>query len=175
MANSNAINAVPPADAGAQAQKEKPKRTAKRKPAAKKAKIAARTILVKSKRKEAIARASVRGGSGVIRINGSLIDNFQPEGLRRFVLEPVFVSGATQAAAKAVDIRVNLSGGGMVARAEAARSAIAKALANFSDNDIIRREYLQHDRSMLKDDSRRVEPKKYKGPKARARFQTSYR
>jgi ribosomal protein S9 len=34
---------------------------------------------------------------------------------------------------------------------------------------------MHYDRFMIVDDSRRVEPKKFKGPKARARFQKSYR
>jgi ribosomal protein S9 len=34
---------------------------------------------------------------------------------------------------------------------------------------------LEWDRSLLVEDSRRVEPKKFKGPKARARFTKSYR
>ena len=40
---------------------------------------------------------------------------------------------------------------------------------------MIRMECMRYDRIMLVDDPRRVEPKKFKGPKARARFQKSYR
>ena len=161
--------------AAATASTEKKKRAAPRKRVQKKSGPIERTVVVKSKRKEAIARASARRGSGIIRMNNKLMETVEPQELRRFILEPVFVSSMTQDTARSVDIKVNVRGGGMVAQAEATRSAIAKALSEYSGNDVIRKEYLKHDRSMLKYDSRRVEPKKYKGPKARARFQTSYR
>jgi len=134
-----------------------------------------RVVMVKSKRKRAIARARITAGSGVIRLNRMSIGAVKPDELRRLMLEPVYVSDATVGLAKSSDIELNVRGGGMVAQAEAARSAIAKALASFSPTDTIRKEYIRHDRSMLIDDPRRVEPKKFKGPKARARFQTSYR
>ena len=38
-----------------------------------------------------------------------------------------------------------------------------------------KRKVIEYDRNMFAEDSRRIEPKKYKGPKARARFQKSYR
>lgn len=165
--------AVPEAAAPRKAAPRK-RTSAVRKPA-KAAKKEVRTVFVKSKRKEAIARARIRGGSGIIRLNRMLIQAVEPGELRRLMLEPVYVSDATRSLAKSSDIELNVQGGGMTAQAEAARSAIAKALAAFSGNDVIRKEYMRHDRSMVVDDPRRVESKKFKGPKARARFQTSYR
>jgi len=53
--------------------------------------------------------------------------------------------------------------------------AVARALIGFSGDDKVKQKILQHDRFLIAEDSRRVEPKKYKGPKARARFQKSYR
>lgn len=154
-----------------EADKPKRRRSAARRPPKKETRV----VLVKSRRKSAVARASVRSGSGVIRVNSSLIGVVHPEELRRLMLEPVSVSESTRSLSRGVDITVTVSGGGATSRAEAVRGAIAKALAGFSGNDVIRSEYLKHDRSMLIDDSRRVEPKKFDGPKARARTQTSYR
>ncbi len=142
-----------------------------RKPAKKEGNV----VRVKSRRKSAVARASIKSGSGVIRVNSSLISVVHPEELRRLMLEPISVSDSTRSLAKTADITVSVTGGGLTARAEAVRGAIAKALAGFSNNDIIRKEYLRYDRSMIIDDPRRVEPKKFDGPKARARTQTSYR
>ena len=59
--------------------------------------------------------------------------------------------------------------------AQAVRSAIAKSLIEFSGSESLKKDYMHYDRFMVVDDSRRVEPKKFKGPKARARFQKSYR
>ncbi len=77
--------------------------------------------------------------------------------------------------ARQMDIKVNVYGGGSSAQAQAVRSAIAKSIVAFSGSDAIKKEYLNYDRFMVVDDARRVEPKKFKGPKARARFQKSYR
>ena len=60
-------------------------------------------------------------------------------------------------------------------QAQAARSAIAKGIVKFTGDEGLKNLYLMEDRYLLVDDARRVEPKKFKGPKARARFQKSYR
>ncbi len=147
---------------------------AKRKATTKKAadRLAA---FVKSKRKSAVARASVRTGSGKIRLNSFDINIYEPMQLRRLMLEPVFVSKSTHDQSRMIDISVNVYGGGQSSQAQAVRGAIAKAIVASSDGDAIKTEYMHYDRFMLIDDSRRVEPKKFKGPKARARFQKSYR
>ena len=74
-----------------------------------------------------------------------------------------------------MDIKVNVQGGGASAQAQAVRSAIAKSIIEFSGMESLKKDYMHYDRFMVVDDSRRVEPKKFKGPKARARFQKSYR
>jgi small subunit ribosomal protein S9 len=136
---------------------------------------ATKVVLVKSKRKTAVARASARPGSGRIRINGFDINVMGPVEHRRLMLEPIGVSSITRDLASKIDITVNVSGGGSSAQAQAVRSAIAKSIVGFSGSDAVEKEYMHHDRFMVVDDSRRVEPKKFKGPKARARFQKSYR
>ena len=72
-------------------------------------------------------------------------------------------------------ISVQVNGGGISGRAQAARSAIAKTLVGASESETLKRQYMSYDRNLLVDDHRRVEPKKFLGPKARARKQTSYR
>lgn len=125
------------------------------------------------KRKTAIARAVAKEGSGRIRINKIAIDAFTPEYLRDIILEPIKISKTAQELAKGLDIDVKVKGSGPMAQAEACRMAIAKALIGFRKS--LQREFLKYDRYMLVRDYRMVEPKKFKGPKARARFQKSYR
>lgn len=132
-------------------------------------------VLVKSKRKSAVARASSKKGTGKIRINGFDIATYEPMELRHVMLEPINVSGLTRETARAIDININVRGGGQSSQAQAVRGAIAKSITGSSNSDVVRKEYMRYDRSMLIDDTRRVEPKKFKGPKARARFQKSYR
>jgi small subunit ribosomal protein S9 len=149
------------------------KRTApKRKAAAKKE---VQVVFVKSKRKNAVARGSAKSGAGKIRINHFDVNTYEPIELRRIMLEPIRVSGTTHDIARKLDIDINVYGGGQSSQAQAIRGVIAKCIEKSSGGDSVRKEYLHYDRFMLIDDSRRVEPKKFKGPKARARFQKSYR
>jgi small subunit ribosomal protein S9 len=144
----------------------------KRKAAAKKE---VQLIFVKSKRKNAVARGSAKSGNGMIRVNSFNINTCEPIELRRIMLEPIRVSDATHEAARRLDIDISVYGGGQSSQAQAVRGVIAKCIEKSSGSDLIKKEYLSYDRFMLIDDSRRVEPKKFKGPKARARFQKSYR
>lgn len=134
-----------------------------------------KVIVVKSKRKEAIARAYVKAGQGRIRINGVDINALESEFTRSTIIETVRISENARQVAKKVDIDVNVRGGGTSSQIQAARGVIARGLVEFSKSDALEKEFLDHDRSFIVDDPRRVEPKKPMGTKARAKFQTSYR
>ncbi|VVB68398.1 30S ribosomal protein S9 [Candidatus Norongarragalina meridionalis] len=125
----------------------------------------------RGKRKEAIARATVREGKGLVRVNDHSIDAL-PSFIRQIVTEPLnFIEDAQRTK---LDVRVTVRGGGVMGQAQAARTAIARALAlHFGDD--MRKRMIEYDRSLIVEDPRRVEPKKFKGPKARARFTKSYR
>ena len=129
-------------------------------------------ILVKAKKKEAVARATIRKGSGVIRINKRNAELIEPLLVKRLVKEPVVLAGPMAAE---VDIEVNVHGGGFMSQAVSARAAIAKALVEYTQNDKLKNAFLKYDRMLLVDDTRRVEPKKPLGPKARRKKQKSKR
>lgn len=126
----------------------------------------------RGKRKEAVARASVRKGKGVVRINSVNVNAIDNKYIRETITEPLHMAPEI---ASQVDISVNVYGGGSMGQAQASRTAIARALVGFSGSDELKHKFVAHDRFMIAEDFRRVEPKKYKGPKARARFQKSYR
>lgn len=129
-----------------------------------------KSIVTRGKRKEAHARASISEGNGIVRLNGLRVEAIQSPYVRDIILEPTrFVDTSKY------DISVNTNGGGTMGQAQAARTAIARALIEQTGDDELRKKMLEYDRSLLVEDSRRVEPKKFKGPKARARFTTSYR
>ncbi|MEM3638430.1 MAG: 30S ribosomal protein S9 [Candidatus Micrarchaeaceae archaeon] len=132
-------------------------------------------ILTKGKRKSAVARVRLIKGTGKVRINGRDIATINPKEIRDLMLEPINFSGITRQIAASYDISVNVHGGGLSGEAQAVRTAIAKAIAAAANSDVVAKAYMKHDRTLLIDDARRVEPKKFLGPKARARFQTSYR
>jgi small subunit ribosomal protein S9 len=74
-----------------------------------------------------------------------------------------------------VDIYVETSGGGIMGQASAARTAIARALVEWTGNEELRKLFLEYDRHLLVEDPRQAEPKKPRGRSARAKRQKSYR
>jgi len=131
-----------------------------------------KVVITSGKRKTAIAKAVVRDGIGRVRINKIPIEIYQPELVRLTMMEPLIIA---KDLAKRVDIDVTVRGGGVMGQAEAARTAIARALVEWSGDEELRRAYLEYDRFLLVNDVRRKEPKKQGGRGARKRRQTSYR
>ncbi|MEM1671208.1 MAG: 30S ribosomal protein S9 [Archaeoglobaceae archaeon] len=129
-------------------------------------------VVTSGKRKTAVARAVARDGVGRIRINKIPLGIYPQELPKKMMLEPIKIAGEL---AKKVDIEVNVSGGGVVSQAEAARTAIARALVEFSGDEELRKAFLEYDRTLLVNDIRRKLPKLQGGRGARKRRQTSYR
>lgn len=130
-------------------------------------------ILTSGKRKNAVARAVLKPGSGRIRINKKPIKLIQPPLARQKVLEPLILVGSDLY--NKVDIDVTVQGGGVTSQAEAARTTIAKALTQYFDDPQIRQKLLEYDRKILVSDPRRKETKKPGGRGARSKEQKSYR
>lgn len=154
------------------ATEEKKKRAPAKRRAPKKGE---KVVVAKSRRKTSVARAYIRSGNGAIKINGKGIDALEFNVIRDMMIEPIAVSAAAREIAKKVDISVNVYGGGVSSQMQAVRGAIARGLVGYSGSEVLKRELMNYDRTLIVDDPRRVEPKKAMGPKARARFQTSYR
>jgi small subunit ribosomal protein S9 len=129
-------------------------------------------INTSGKRKAAVARATVRQGTGQVRINKIPIDIYAPELARLKIMEPLAL--APEKASK-VDIQVNVKGGGIMGQAEASRTAIAKGLVEFFQDSELEQNFKQFDRSLLISDPRRKLPKKPLGRGARKKRQKSYR
>jgi len=131
-----------------------------------------KTVHVSGKRKTAIARATVKPGKGVVRINSHLLDVMEPRSKKLRIKEPLILAGELS---EKVDINVNVIGGGSQSQAEAARLAIAKGLVAFSNSKALKRTFLEYDRQLLVADVRRKEPCKPNISKARKKRQKSYR
>ncbi len=122
-------------------------------------------------RKTAVARATLMPGNGIIRVNSELLQNMTSDMIKLKIQEPLLIA---EEAAKLVDISVNVIGGGKSSQAEAARLAIARALAIYDKT--LQKEFLDYDRSLLVADVRRKETHRpNKHGKARARRQRSRR
>src|SRR3989344_803965 len=132
----------------------------------------AKLIHVSGKRKRSIARATLKEGKGVIRINNLLLDHFEPKMARMKVMEPLLLAG--EEVTKKVDISVMVEGGGIMSQTEASRLAIARCLAQFDKK--LKPTFESYDRHLLIADVRRKESAKPgRHGQARAKRQKSYR
>ena len=113
-----------------------------------------KVVHTSGKRKTAIARGTVREGTGKVRINKVPLELYSPELARLKLTEPLELAGEV---ANQVDISIRVNGGGVMGQAEAARMVIAKGLVQWTQDMDLK------------------EIKKYGGPGARARKQKSYR
>ena len=127
-------------------------------------------INTSGRRKRAIARATLREGKGIIRINSMLLDIYEPELARLRIMEPLMLSNDDSSK---FDIDINVIGGGWQAQSEASRLAIARALA--MANPALKRVFLEYDRQLMIADVRKNERHTPNDSKPRAKRQKSYR
>jgi small subunit ribosomal protein S9 len=125
------------------------------------------------KKKTAIARATVREGQGRVRLDGKPVELVEPELARLKMLEPFRI--ASDELRESVDVDITVQGGGFSGQADAARTAIARGLVEHTNDAELRDAFMTFDRSLLVNDVRQSESKKWGGPGARARYQKSYR
>ncbi|HEX4980674.1 MAG TPA: 30S ribosomal protein S9 [Ilumatobacteraceae bacterium] len=112
------------------------------------------------RRKEAVARARLRPGTGQLTINGRAFEVYFPTASQRMaVSEPLRVADRLES----FDIDASIHGGGVSGQAGALRMAIARSLIE-TDPDV--RPALKK-AGLLTRDSRRKESKKYGLKKAR--------
>ncbi|UCH38406.1 MAG: 30S ribosomal protein S9 [Candidatus Bathyarchaeota archaeon] len=114
----------------------------------------------------------MKTGKGRVRVNKIPLEILTPTIARDKIMEPLLLS---QGLWKDLDIDVNMNGGGFMGQAEAARTAIARALVKWVRKSSLKTTFLEYDKTMLSGDPRRKEPKKFGGPGARRRKQKSYR
>lgn len=132
-----------------------------------------KNIITSGKRKSAIARATLTQGNGLITVNHVPVENIEPKMSKLKLQEPLILAGEV---ANKVNIKVRVDGGGVSSQADAARIAIARALADFAKGEKLREAFLNYDRNMLVADVRRKETHKpNRHGKARSKVQKSYR
>ncbi|MBY8991990.1 MAG: 30S ribosomal protein S9 [Candidatus Lokiarchaeota archaeon] len=133
-----------------------------------------KTVQASGKRKTAIARAVLKHPSkGQIKINNVPLNLYEPEIARLRIQEVLEI--ANHPKLEKCDITVRVKGGGTMGQTDAVRMAIAKSIHKFIGTKTIERAFREYDDSLLSGDSRRTEPKKFGGKKARARRQKSFR
>ena len=120
------------------------------------------------KRKNAVARVWLKAGSGIIKINNKVSDDyFARPVLRMLINQPLVAADRIDQ----FDIICSVTGGGLSGQAGAIRHGISKCLVNFEPEV---KKALKPG-GFLTRDSRVVERKKYGRAKARRSFQFSKR
>ncbi|MEY3691405.1 MAG: ribosomal protein [Actinomycetota bacterium] len=112
------------------------------------------------RRKEAVARAVLRAGSGTITVNGKPIEAYFTTATQRMVVTEALRVTSLETA---YDVSANIFGGGVTGQAGALRMAIARSLVEL-DPEL--RPVLKK-AGLLTRDARRKETKKYGLKKAR--------
>jgi len=115
-----------------------------------------KSFFMVGKRKRAVAKASFKKGSGIIRINSRPLELAMDRLSVMRIAEAVEMAGDV---AKAYDVDITVKGGGCSGQAEACRVALAKGLAEVG-GDVLKKAYMAYDRNMLVYDPRRIEPSK---------------
>ena len=129
-------------------------------------------INTSGKRKTAIARATLKAGKGVIRVNSVPLEQYGSDVTRMKISEPLLL---VPNAVHGIDVTINVAGGGVMGQAEAVRTALARGILQWHNEPQIKDIYLTYDRTLLVNDSRQKEANKPHGSGARAKFQKSYR
>ncbi|MHC1626645.1 MAG: 30S ribosomal protein S9 [Methanoculleaceae archaeon] len=124
------------------------------------------------KRKTAIARATLKKGTGQVRINSVPLELYGTDIIRMKISEPLML---VPSALDGIDVNIDVRGGGIMGQAEAARTALARGILEWHKDPQIKDIYLSYDRTLLVNDSRQKEKKKPHGRGARKKFQKSYR
>jgi small subunit ribosomal protein S9 len=114
----------------------------------------AKYSLATGRRKTAVARVRVKGGSGKIKINGRPLEDYFPTEKDRFlVLDALNQTGKLSS----VDVSISVHGGGPTGQAGACKLGLARALRAF---DAELDDLLRHS-GLLTRDGRMKERKKY--------------
>lgn len=133
------------------------------------------TLTVSGRKKRSIARATIRQGEGIVRINAKPINLFNQ--FQQLILSEPFVIAEPILGEKlkTFDISVIVKGGGVESQLEASRLAIARALVAWTRSAELKKAFLKYDKTLLVADVRRKEARKWGDSKARAKRQKSYR
>lgn len=134
-------------------------------------------VITKGKKKTAVARVVIKEGRGTVRVNGAPVANYNPEYAKQIILEPIIIASDVLGKdfEKAIGITANIKGGGVMSQAQACRTAIGKALVEWTKNADLKDAFSKYDRTMIVDDVRRKESKKFLRKGARAKPIKSYR
>lgn len=130
-------------------------------------------IIISGKRKTAVARATIKEGSGKIKINGKFLETLTMFDKLK-IEEPLRIS-ENVLGKNNFDLNIKTNGGGEKGQIDAARLALARAIIEFTKSKELVEAFMNYDRNLLVADVRRKEAYKPGDSKARAKRQSSKR
>lgn len=130
-------------------------------------------IITSGKRKSAVARATIKEGTGQVTLNAKPYEQLQTLDKLK-ISEPIKIAENVLGKIN-FDVKINARGGGEKSQVEAARLALARAIVKFSKNKELEKVYVSYDRNLLVADVRRKEAYKPGDSKARRKRQKSFR
>ena len=132
-----------------------------------------KNLTISGKRKTAIAKATIKHGTGIILINKKPYENL--DFFKKLIIkEPIELTKKILKNFE-FDITVNVKGGGSESQIEASRLAIAKAIVAYTKSEELKRKLSSYDKNILVADTRRKEAYKPGDSKARRKRQKSFR
>jgi small subunit ribosomal protein S9 len=114
-------------------------------------------IFMVGKRRKAVAKATVKPGSGKITINGEPLENIKNTVIRLRIQEPFIITENDEW--KVYDFTATAKGGGAMGQADAVRQAFSRGLVELFGAEL-KKKYQDYDRNLLVYDPRRTEPHK---------------
>ena len=131
---------------------------------------------ISGKRKEAIARTTIRPGNGIIRVNSMLFEHYMPRLARERIRQVLILAEGFIDLSK-IDIDIISEGGGFMGQAEAIECSLARSLVAYTGSDQLKDVFVKYDRTLIAGDHRQTEVHKpsqsSSGP--RHKKQKSYR
>jgi small subunit ribosomal protein S9 len=104
----------------------------------------AKIINTSGKRKTAIARATLKVGKGMIRVNSVPLETYGNDVTRMKISEPLLL---VPNAIHGIDVIIDVAGGGVMGQAEAVRTALARGIIQWHNDPQMKDIYLTYDRT----------------------------
>jgi len=132
-----------------------------------------KNVTLSGKRKTSVAKATIKKGSGEIKINKKPYTHLSF--FNKLALEEPIEITKKVLGNFDFDINIVVKGGGRESQVAASRLAIGKSLIKFTGSEKLKRELLNYDKGLVVADTRRKESYKPGDSKARRKRQKSFR
>jgi len=132
-----------------------------------------KNLTISGKRKTAIAKATIKKGSGMVRFNNVPYENL--DFFKKLTIQEPLEIAKKVLGNLDFDVNINARGGGSESQIEAAKLALSRVIVGFTKSAELKKAFTKYDKSFLVADTRRKEAYKPGDSKARRKRQSSFR